>query len=157
MNDSTVTTYKSNYTTSSTHSNHYIYNDRRLVTINIWYNGEMSVVNRTIEYSDGKPVALNRNYNENLIDQVKFTFTGDNLTSITSYEIHGLPEVECVETRSYDSYNRVSKIISNCGPMPSLFTYEAGTGNVNDMVLTSGSWLQVYLFPDSFPSELIYD
>lgn len=153
MNDSSVVTYNSGGNT--TRYNQYIYNDGRLTTINKWYSGTLLQV-QTIEYSDGKPVVINQYVNENLNDQVKFTYTGDNLTTITSYEIHGNPQVECVETRSYDAANLVSKITSDCDSEPKQFTYEAGTGNWNDMVLTSGDWLKVYLFPDSFPSELIY-
>lgn len=153
MNDSSVLTYNSggNYT----RYNQYIYDDGRLTTINRWQSGILSLV-QTIEYSNGKPVVINDYVNGNLDDQVKFTYTGDNLTTVTRYEIYGIPQVECVETRSYDAANLVSKITSDCGSEPRQFTYEAGKGNFNDLILSSGGWLNVYLFPNSFPSELIY-
>lgn len=126
------------------------------------FNGGYLQLTQVIEYNNGKPVAM-KNYDENniLLESSEFILTGNNITKINSFSIvEGVQgDIHCTEDRVFDANNCVTSKTNTCtGEETSIqtATFEEGTSNFNDFLLTQVSWISVYLFPDSFPSELAY-
>ncbi len=149
--DSLIEVYEINYN----------YEGDLLISADQYSMGALSQ-KQVIEYTNGKPVAL-RNYDGNnvLQESSEFIRTGDNITKINQYAIiEGVQgDITCTEDRIFDANNCATSVTTACtnqGSYIQTATYEEGTGNLNDFLLTQISWISVYLFPDSFPSELAY-
>ncbi len=143
------------------YSVNYIYEGAKLMRAD-WYSMGLLVQKQVIEYQDDKPVAL-KSYDHNnvLNESSELAYTNGNITTINYFHvIEGVQgDTDCTETRVYDVNNCATNISTACSEdyaYTSKITYEEGAGNFNDFLLVNVSWISVYLFPDTFPSELAY-
>jgi|GEM_PF-2249205 len=139
----------------------YIYEDNLLTTANFTTAG-LLMQKEVIEYENGKPVRVKVYDSENLLQESsELLYTGEKVSQINSFHIvQGTQgEVDCSETRSYDSFGLVNSLSSQCDGDATVYTTqivnEEGKGNLNDLILTNISWISAYLFPGTYPSELI--
>lgn len=139
----------------------YTYDGTKLLSAE-WSAMGLPAQKQVIEYQDGKAIGL-KLFDENNIlqESSKFEYTGDKITTISSYNVVvGVQgDIDCTETRVYDGNKCVTDITNSCpgeGSYTEHITYEEGPSNFNDFILTQVSWISVYLFPDTFPSELAY-
>lgn len=115
-----------------------------------------------IEYANGNPVSLKTYSDEDvLLESIEMIYTDNLLRKINSYNVSGgvAGGLECSEVRMYDNNKNVSAVNKTCNwedVFTSTLTWEQGTGNISDVVLANIGWLTVYLFPDTFPSELLF-
>lgn len=139
----------------------YNYEGDKLISANYYYMGFLAA-KQVIEYVDGKPVAL-KNYDEEnvLQESSELIYTGNNITKVNSYNVvQGVQgSLDCTEERIVDANNCVTTVNYSCPgdySFSSTATWEEGASNFNDFLLTQLGWITVYLFPDSYPSELAY-
>lgn len=117
---------------------------------------------RVIEYLNDQPVEMKKydDFDE-LQETSEFFYTGKNISRVQNYHvIDGIKgEIACIEDREYNANNCATKMTSSCTGEQSVIirqaTYEEGEGNFNDYILINDSWINVYLFPESFPSEFV--
>ncbi len=135
----------------------YIYENGKLTGINQSSNN-VNEGTTSIEYSNGRPLSVKTYSNNKLSTKTEFTNSGENITSVTIYNINSGVEngVYCIENRAYDASNKLTSITGSCTTVPLNFTYEEGVGNFFDQFIAQGGWLNMYLFPDAYPSGL-YD
>lgn len=139
----------------------YNYNGKLLTSADYYIN-EYLTQKQVIEYANGKPVSLKSyNYLNVLEEYSELVYNGDNIAKINYYAINeGVQgDVKCSEERTFDANNCVTQINTSCsGELgnTSHITYEEATGNLDDLFLTQGSWITVYLFPNSMPSQFVY-
>lgn len=139
----------------------YNYNGKLLTSADYYIN-EYLTQKQVIEYTDGKPVSLKSyNYLNVLEECSELVYNGNNIAKINYYAVNeGVQgDVKCSEERTLDANNCVTQINTSCSGelgRTSQITYEEATGNFNDLILTQGSWITVYLFPNTMPSGFIY-
>lgn len=152
---------QSNNTTVLAYEINYLYENNLLKSAEYFSEGTM-VQKQVIEYANGKPSAVKLFDDTNtLIESAQLNYTGDNITEILNFNVaEGVQgNVECTENRTYDANNCVSTASTSCvqgDNYSQQTTFEEGKGNFNDFLLTQISWVSVYLFPDSFPSQLAF-
>lgn len=139
----------------------YTYENSLLISAE-WYRGDELYQKQVIEYANEKPVALKLYNPLNVLQESsELIYTGNNITKVNSYRVFegAQGNLACTEERTYDANNCLSNANMSCtgaGSYSQNTTYEEGKGNLNDYLLTEVSWISVYLFPDTFPSELAY-
>lgn len=139
----------------------YIYENNVLTTANFTTAGIL-MQKEVIEYENGKPVRVKVYDTDNLLQESsELLYTGGKVSQVNSFHIvqGAQGEVDCSETRTYDSFGLVNSLSSQCDGDATIYTTqivnEEGKGNLNDLILTNVSWISAYLFPDTYPSELI--
>ncbi len=120
------------------------------------------VQKKIIEYADGKPVSIKSYSGENMLEEsIEMLYAGNLLTKINNFNVSEgvVGTIACTEDRTYDDNNNAYVINMQCTdetPFNSALTWEEGAGNLNDVILANIGWLTAYLFPDTFPSELLF-
>ncbi|HLO92342.1 MAG: hypothetical protein ACM3ME_06580 [Chloroflexota bacterium] len=124
-----------------------------------WLLQGVMIRKQVIEYLNNSPVALKSyDYNNVLEESTQFIYTGSNISKVNYFKVSDGTQgaVDCFENRSYDANKNVSSVSKQCdGDLQSYttnITWEEGTGNLQDVFLTSYSYISAYLFPD-YPSE----
>lgn len=139
----------------------YIYEGAKLVRADFYTLGLLAQ-KQVIEYDGNKPVGLKTyDYMNVLEESSQMVYTGDKITTVKSFHVEqGVQgDIDCTETRQYDANNCMNNISTTCSgdyTYSSVVTWEEGTSNFNDFLITQVSWISAYLFPDTFPSELAY-
>lgn len=140
----------------SVYTKSYSYTDGQLTSVH--YNLNNMIGLRVIEYQNGKPALIKSYSYERLTEKIGFSYTGDNITHVTKYDIDydgNEQGIKCIETRTYDANNMLASITDQCNSETRIFTYEEGVGNTYDDFIAIGSWIGVYFFPNAFPSALV--
>lgn len=139
----------------------YIYNGDKLTSADYMTMGYL-IQRQVIGYDNDKPVSLKTYDYQNVLEEsAELIYTGNNITKVNSYNVvEGVQgSLDCTEDRIFDANNCVTTVNHSCPgdySYTSIATWEEGSSNFNDFLLTQLSWITVYLFPDSYPSDLAY-
>lgn len=139
----------------------YIYENGLLTTANHTFSG-MVIQKDVIEYENGKAVAL-KTYDDqnNLTKSSAILYTDSRISQVSSFNIvEGVQgDVDCTESRTYDNNGCVNFLSTLCQgettPDETNVVNEEGKSNLNDIILTQAGWITAYLFPDTYPSDLV--
>lgn len=138
----------------------YVYEQDKLSEVNISVQG-YQYENKIIEYENDRPVSI-KTYEQGMLkESIGFTYTGNNITTISMYDVYNGVEggVNCLQDRSYDENDCMVTSTDKCdGEITEhwKYNYEEGNGNFDDYLIANGNWVYVYLFPNTFPSDDIY-
>lgn len=137
----------------------YTYENSRLTGAELYYGSEL-MHKQVIEYLEGKPAALKTYNASNVLEaSLEMIYSGKNIITTNSFQViqGNQGNIQCTENRTYNVNNCATTITTLCyRPHSSLITYEKGASNYNDYILTQASWISAYLYPNSFPCELVY-